>query len=232
MQFTPYRLHGIIEVSEDIRTFQLVPKEGKMPDYLPGNFFLLALNDEGGHRVQRPYSVASLSEEEGHLEFCIKLKGVFTHMLWKQKIGDIVDVSGPFGLFALMPNDTERVFIGGGVGISPMRAMVLQTLKEGKKAYLFHSAHTFEELAYYPLFRKLARENPSFRYFPCITRGAPEDWLGLCQRLSIPVIEEEIEGVDGKSFYFCGSKKMEKEMVEGLIAEGVPKEKIKSEAWS
>ena len=232
MQFTPYRLHGIIEVSEDIRTFQLVPKEGKMPDYKPGNFFLLALNDEGGHRVQRSYSVASLAEEESVLQFCIKLKGVFTHMLWKQKIGDIVDVSGPFGMFTLLPNDAERVFIGGGVGISPLRAMVLQTLNEGKKAYLFQSAHTFEELAYYSEFKKLSRENPLLRYFPCITREAPEDWLGLCQRLSIPVVEQEIDGVEDKSFYFCGSKKMEKEMVDGLLAEGVPKEKIKSEAWS
>ena len=230
MQFTPYAVHEIIPESEDIRTFKLKSKDGALPDFQPGNFFLLALPDEGGKRVQRSYSIASI-KEEGYLQFCVKLKGVFTHMLWKLKQGDVIEVAGPFGLFTLMPNDAERVFIGGGVGVSPLRAMVLQTLKEGKKAYLFESAHTFEGLAYYTYFKKLERENPLLHYFPCITQEAPEDWLGLCQRLTIPVIEQEIEGVEDKSFYFCGSKRMEKSMVDGLLEQGVPKEKIKTESW-
>ena len=148
MQFTPFTVHDIVHESEDIRTFRLEPKDGALPAFKPGNFFILALPDETGKRAQRPYSIASLPGE-GYLQFCIALKGAFTHLLWKLKKGDSIDVAGPFGLFALAPTDTERVFIAGGVGISPLRAMLLQYPHIGKLGIRFRELplHAFAQLA-------------------------------------------------------------------------------------
>ena len=230
MQFTPFVIDEIVSESEQVRTFKLKPRDGALPAFLPGHFFLLGLTGAEGKRIFRSYSIASLPKE-GVLQFCVKLKGIFTNMLWNLKAGDSVEVSGPFGLFLLIPDDTQRVFVGGGVGIAPLRAMILQTLQEGKKAYLFHSSRVFEELTYYSQFKKMQEENPNFKFISCITRDAPDGWKGLCERLSVPAIKKELGTLDGKSYYFCGAKEMEKAIVGGLLAENVPKDKIRTESW-
>ena len=230
MQFTQFILRKIIQESQDVRTFMLSLPDSSIPDFIPGNFFLLALNDGNGKRVQRAYSIASV-KSEGALRFIIKLKGVFTTLLWQKKEGETIEVSGPYGIFKLKDTDTERVFIGGGVGISPLRSMIIQTLSQGKKATLFQSAKTNEELVYYVEFESLSKENSLFTFYPALTRETPSGWCGLCERISADLIKRTIGTLEGKSYYLCGSKEMMASVAQSLIDAGVPKENVHKEEW-
>ncbi len=231
MEFRQYFVAGMTDESPDVRTFRLAPKEGGIPAYRPGHFFLLRLKGQDGKYVQRSYSVASHPEEEG-LAFCIKLKGIFTHLLWDLKKGDGIEADGPYGIFLLLPDDAERVFIGGGVGISALRPMILQTIKEGKPASLFHSARTAEHLTYFAEMKKLAGETRLFRFYHSISgEQLPDGWDGLVGRISVQLLKEKLGSFPGKSFYLCGSKEMAGSLAAGLIAEGVPKERVKKDEW-
>ncbi|MCX8195258.1 MAG: FAD-binding oxidoreductase [Candidatus Micrarchaeota archaeon] len=231
MEFEAYVIRQIINESEDVRTFKLSAHDGRVPKYQPGHFFLLRLKGEDGKPVQRPYSAAS-HPSESLLSFCIKLKGTFTHLLWQKKEGDDVEVSGPYGTFLLSPSDAERVFIGGGVGISALRSHIIQTIKEGKPAFLFHSAKKPEGLIYAQEMRQLAQENENFRFFPSLTGEAvPPDWSGLRGRIGVAILKEKLGTLLGKTFYLCGSKEMAGELSEALMAAGVPKERIKKDEW-
>ncbi|MCX8174752.1 MAG: FAD-dependent oxidoreductase [Candidatus Micrarchaeota archaeon] len=233
MNFQPYILQKINEESPDVRTFFFTLQDGGVPDYKPGHFFLMRLNDPAtGKPIQRAYSVAS-HPDEPMLSFCIKLKGVFTHMLWGLKGGERVELDGPYGIFLLDPADTERVFIGGGVGISALRSMILQTVRhDGKRAWLFHSGRGFENLTYFSQMRALASESPLFRFYPSITgEEKPAGWNGWTGRINVARIKETLGSLADKTFYFCGSKEMGAEISAGLTAEGVPKEKIKKDEW-
>ena len=232
MNFRPFEVNEIIEESDGIRTFRLSAKGGAAPEYQPGHFFLLRLKGADGKFVQRSYSVAS-HPSEGGLGFCIKLKGEFTHLLWNLKKGDAVEADGPYGVFLLRQEDNERVFIGGGVGISALRSMILQTVKfEGKPSCLFHSAHTFEGLTYYEEMKSLAEQNPHFKFYPSVTGpDAPAGWSGLRERTSVQTLKGKLGSLSGKSFYLCGSKEMTGALSAALLAEGVPKEMIKKDEW-
>jgi len=232
MDFQQFVLEKIVAESADIRTFRFAKPDGFAPAYQSGHFFLIRMKDESGKLQQRSYSAASHPEEPS-LSFCIKLKGIFTHLLWKLKEGDTVELDGPYGVFLLSPDDTERVFVGGGVGISALRSMILQTVKhESKRAHLFHSAHTFEELTYFAEMKKLAEQNPLFRFYPSVSGPQkPPGWNGLNERISVPLLKKTLGSLSDKTFYLCGNKAMVSGLVEGLIAEGVPREKIKKDEW-
>ncbi|MEM2137528.1 MAG: FAD-binding oxidoreductase [Candidatus Anstonellaceae archaeon] len=232
MKFEPFVLKSIANESQEVRTFRFARPDGSTPAYQPGHFFLLRLPDENGKLVQRSYSAAS-HPSEPLLSFCIKLKGTFTHLLWKLKEGDTVDVDGPYGVFLLRADDTERIFVGGGVGVSALRSHLIQTIKEGKRCFLFHSAKTFENLTYYTELKNLAEQTPAFTFIPSITGEVkPERWGGGVQRISVEMIKNLTGGVSGKTFYLCGSKEMVAELANALMAEGVPKELILKDDWA
>ncbi|VVC00879.1 Sulfhydrogenase 1 subunit gamma [uncultured archaeon] len=232
MNFQPYVLQDTVNESDDVRTFRFAKGDGTLPAYKPGHFFLLRLKGEDGKMMQRSYSVAS-HPEEPFLSFCIKLKGAFTHLLWKLKSGDTVEIDGPYGIFLLRQEDTERVFIGGGVGISALRSMILQTVKhDGKRACLFHCAHEFPGLAYFQEMKSLSAGNPLFKFYPSITgEEKPAGWNGMCDRIGVPLLKKILGTFEDKTFYLCGSKGMVSGLTEALIADGVPKDRIKKDEW-
>lgn len=230
MDFLPYALERAVQESEDVRTFVLSPKGGQPLGFSPGNFFLLGLLDGGGRRVYRSYSAASLPDG-GKLSFCIKRKGAFSQMLFSLREGDEVGVSGPYGIFTLAESDSERVFIAGGVGIAPLRSMILQTLGEGKRCALFHSAKTFAELTYYEEMQGLAAQG-RLSFFASITREEPPSgWKGLSGRITAETIAEKLGGLSGKTYYLCGTKEMCGQIAEGLKKAGVSKENVRKEEW-
>ncbi|VVC01992.1 Sulfhydrogenase 1 subunit gamma [uncultured archaeon] len=232
MKFEKYAVSEIVQESRDVRTFKLAKSGGPAPSYQPGHFFLLRLPDANGKPVQRSYSAASVPGEAA-LWFCIKLKGAFTQLLWKLQAGSAIEVDGPYGVFMLIPGDAERVFIGGGVGISALRSMILHTVKnEGKRACLFHSGRFREALIYYDEMKKLADASPNFKFYPTITGDEiPDGWKGSKGRISAQMIKQTLGSLSGKSFYLCGSKEMTGELSAALISEGVPKERIKKDEW-
>jgi len=231
MKFEPYKISGIDSLSENVRALSLSPKSGGLPAYLPGQFFLLRLPDASGKQIFRSYSIAS-SPGEPHLVFCIKRKGAFTALLWQLKDGDGIDADGPYGNFTLTPSDTTRAFIGAGVGASPFRSMVLQSIKDGITVSFFQSSREFSGLLFFKELNALAASNPSFKFIPTITcENKPAEWKGMCGRISAQTVAQHCGDLSNISFYICGSKEMVAQLAEGLIAKGAKKEKIKSEGW-
>ncbi len=232
MDFRQFIVSGIVDESKDIKTFKLKPESSEMPKYKPGNFFLLRMENKQGKKLQRSYSVAS-TKEEGGLWFCIKHRGDFTDLLWSLKKGDKIEADGPYGTFALQQADKERVFIGGGVGISPLRPMLIHTVKNEKiRAHLFHSAHTFEELVYFDEMQKLDKQNKLFSFHPSISGDEkPENWHCLEGRLCIKMLKKALGTLEGKAYYLCGPKPMVREIENSLEKEGVAKQNIHKEEW-
>ena len=232
MNFQPFILKSVTEESAEVRTFRFTKQDGSVPAYKPGHFFLLRLTGDDGKPQQRSYSVAS-HPDEPELSFCIKLKGAFTHMLWKLKAGDTVEIDGPYGIFLLNESDTERIFVGGGVGISALRSMILQTVKhDNKRAWLFHSARQFDGLTYFSEMKNLAKEYPLFKFNSCVTgEEKPAGWNGYCERISVPMLKQVLGNLSDKTFYLCGNKEMTSTLANALMVEGVPKERIKKDEW-
>ena len=88
----------------------------------PGQFAFLAFDRIEGHH---PFTIASASNDQRTVTFCIKALGNFTRRLpHTTHVGQEVSVEGPYGHFRLDRHDPTRrqIWIAGGVGVTPFLA--------------------------------------------------------------------------------------------------------------
>ena len=143
--------------------------------------------------VTRAYSLATRPEDAGTAVFNIRLAvppagqedeippGIVSSWLFALQPGDEVTVSGPFGEFHVQPTDREMVYVGGGVGMAPLRAMIHQELKRGsaRRIRYFYGARAAADLFYSEEFEALAQDHPNFSWTPALSDPAPGDrWTG------------------------------------------------------
>ena len=145
--------------------------------------------------VTRAYSIACRPEDaaRGHVVFNIRLAvppagreaevppGVVSSWLFALKPGDLVETSGPFGEFHVQPTDREMVFVGGGVGMAPLRAMIHEQIGQGttRRMRYFYGARSVADLFYVEEFEAIAAAHPNFTWTPALSDPAPGDrWTG------------------------------------------------------
>ena len=128
------------------------------------------------------------------------------------KIGDQVELSGPYGQFFVRTSDTKDViFIAGGSGLSSPESMILDLLEKGetREIYLFQGARNVAELYHRQRFEELAERHANFHYHPALNEPTEEDnWQGFTGF----VHEAAVAAFDGKfaghKAYLCGPPPM------------------------
>lgn len=143
--------------------------------------------------VARAYSIASRPQDAGRIVFNIRLAvppaghegeippGVVSSYLFALKPGDTVEVDGPFGEFHVLPTQREMVFIGGGVGMAPLRAMIHEQIGLGttRRISYFYGARTAADLFYVEEFEAIAALHGNFTWTPALSDPAHSDrWTG------------------------------------------------------
>lgn len=143
--------------------------------------------------VTRAYSLASRPADTGKAVFNIRLAvppagqedsvppGIVSSWLFSVQPGDDITLSGPFGDFHVQPTDREMVFVGGGVGMAPLRAMIHQQLGRGthRRIRYFYGARSVADLFYSEEFEALAAAHDGFSWTPALSDPAPGDrWPG------------------------------------------------------
>ncbi|MCH3924039.1 MAG: NADH:ubiquinone reductase (Na(+)-transporting) subunit F [Bacteroidales bacterium] len=159
--------------------------------------------------------------------------GVCSSYIWSLKPGDKVTVSGPYGEFFIKDTDKEMMFIGGGVGMAPMRSHIFDlflTKHTKRKATFWYGGRSLRELFYVDEFKQIEKDNPNFSYNIALSDPQPEDnWTGYTGFIHQVIYDnylknhkepEEIE------YYLCGPKPMIDAVVNMLDNLGVPKENI------
>jgi benzoyl-CoA 2,3-dioxygenase component A len=206
------------------------------------------LDERGKPHVARQYSVASPrnGERPGYQNIALTVKrvtqdhqgrdvrGVASNYLCDLKVGDSVQVIGPFGTSFLMPNHPRSniVMICTGTGSAPMRAMtewrrrLRQSGKfEGGKLMLFFGARTRQELPYFGPLQNLPKDFIDINLAYSRTPGQPRRYVqDLMHERAADLAALLADANTG--WYVCGLKSMELGVVLALrdIAEqaGLP----------
>ncbi|WP_448589053.1 dihydroorotate dehydrogenase electron transfer subunit [Thermodesulfobium sp.] len=85
---------------------------------IPGQFFMLKVNDLNDPFFMRPFSI--FDTDKSVLRFLIEIKGKGTKVLSKAKVGDILNIRGPLGNGFKFENIRSALLYAGGTGIAPM----------------------------------------------------------------------------------------------------------------
>jgi len=202
-------------------------------EYAPGQAVSIANH---GHDRRRPYSIASAPEDaqrEGYFELLIGVDAdgsAGPHLALDP--GTLVDVEGPLGSFTFPPDPEERrfIFIAGGTGIAPLRAMLRHALVvPHRNIGLFYSARTPDEFAFERELRELA-DAGEIELRQTVTRATDSDWSGPRGRLDRQALAELVHDPATLCFV-CGPPALVDEMPKILAELGIPRARVKIEEW-
>ena len=197
-----------------------------------------ALIGQHGLGQRRPYSIAvgpAEAARDGRLEFLIGLAedGSAGPHLPDLSPGVRVDVEGPLGSFKFpeAPSEHRFLFVAGGSGIAPLRAMLHHALMgdPGWRLALVYSARTPDEFAFEGELRSLA-DAGEIELRQTITRATESDWSGPRGRLDRDALEELVHDPATLCFV-CGPPALVDEMPKILSDLGIPRTRIRIEQW-
>jgi ferredoxin-NADP reductase len=200
-------------------------------DYAAGQAVLVA---DRGHDSPKPYSIAVAPEDarrDDRLELLVAVDAegqAGSHLTLNP--GAEVDVEGPVGAFTFPadPVESRFVFIAGGTGIAPLRAMLRHALAiPHRNIGLFYSARTPDEFAYEEELRALA-DAGLIELRQTVTRAGDTAWEGARGRIGRPELRELIHDPQTLCF-ICGPQTLVDEMPKLLEELGVPRSRIRIE---
>ncbi|MBQ2555624.1 MAG: NADH:ubiquinone reductase (Na(+)-transporting) subunit F [Thermoguttaceae bacterium] len=207
--------------------------------------------------ISRAYSMASHPGEKGVIKFNIRFAfpkmvdrpdgkgkypdpnapvGEMSSYLFMLKPGDKITVSGPYGEFFIRENDREKVYIGRGVGMAPLRSHIfdmLTRLGHKEKISYWYSARTMKEAFYVEDFRKLEKEYPNFTFHLALYKpraGVAEDQghgpTGLIDKVIYEAYLKDHKAPEDCEYFMCGSPDMTSSVLKVLEGLGVERENV------
>lgn len=178
---------------------------------------------EGGS--WRGFSIAS-SPHEDTIMISTRISenpSAYKKALMNLKPGDEINMRGPFGPFYLDESKRPAVFIAGGIGITPYRSLIIDSVQNPDNApvliNLIYSDDN-KEFAYKEEFDDIASGNGFIRV-DYTTRETLDDNLNDC-----------INKLGNNAYYFIsGPGKMVDVLKKTLVAKGISKKNIKKELF-
>ena len=208
---------------------------GHVLEYCAGQAVLVG---QHGQPVRRPYSLALAPHEartSGRLELLVGLDpaGSPGPHLADLAPGVALDIEGPVGSFHFPEQPPERhfLFVAGGTGIAPVRAMMHDALARGKQwtVSLVYSARTASEFAYGDELRALAKTR-RIQLWQTVTREPAEAWTGRRGRIALHHLEEMVQDPETLCFV-CGPHALVEDVPRLLQQAGIAPDRIRTEDW-
>ncbi|RYL92098.1 NO-inducible flavohemoprotein [Sporolactobacillus sp. THM7-4] len=215
--FAPFTVEKIVQESDIVKSFYLSPKsEGLLPDYYPGQYISIKVRVPNTPYTQiRQYS---LSDAPGGHYFRISVKreegrgnqpeGLVSNYLHNQlRQGDILEVSAPAGDFSLRPSQKPVVFISGGIGQTPLIAMVKHLVNHDphKNITWIHSAKDPGKLAFFDEIKEIIdrAEGRLDAYYALSQNVSRNGDIQKRGRIDEDWLKHVIQTTDA-DYYFCG----------------------------
>ena len=159
--------------------------------------------------------------------------GICSSYIFSRKPGDKVTISGPYGEFYVRDTPNEKIFIGGGAGMAPMRSHIFDLFKTKKtdvKCSFWYGARSLREVFYEHEFEEIAKEFPNFRFEIALSEPKPEDdWKGYTGFIHQVLYDNYLKNCadpEDIEYYICGPGPMTAAVTKLLDSLGVPAENI------
>lgn len=194
-----------------------------------GQFFQVRLLTGGGWWRPHPFSISAMPDGRT-LRFTVRDLGDDTSRMMALRPGTRAFLEGPYGTFTTEEvGDQGVALFAGGIGITPLRAM-LEELPPGLgRAVLLFRASSWEEIVFREELDALAAERGfSVRYLVG-RRGSPEMPV---DPLAPEWIEQLVPDIRRRVSFICGSDGFMDRVEAGLRTLKVPTERIHAERFS
>jgi len=216
---------GLVEVIQEtptIKTFVLEPPEPM--SFRAGQFVQLTLPGVG----EAPFTPSSSPYRPERIEVTVLKTGKVTDRLHQAPVGTTLGLRGPFGKGYPIEKlaDKEVLIVGGGVGLAPLRSLILALLEKDRgtrRVSIKYGARVPEELLYRKSFEDW-RSRPNVDVTETVDREAP-GWAGRVGLVTTLLEEPEVDIANCYAFS-CGPEIMLRFVTLKLLEKGFEPEQI------
>ena len=221
----------------------LAAEDGEpLPPFTPGQYLTFSLDvPQRDTPVIRCYSLSDAPAETYRVSVK-RVKGglASTHMNVALEVGETLQARGPQGHFVLDPGDRgPRVFLAAGIGITPLLSMLNGLARrggDGLPVTLYLGVRNGTEHPFKEHLLALAREHDWFTLVVAYSQPLDSDAHGVDfqhrSRVDTELLKQTLAPSDDpQSFYICGPAPMMDGLVSGLEDAGVPRSRIRLEAF-
>lgn len=237
------KVRRIVHESESIRSFHLSPDDGAgLLPHLAGQYLPIRIKLAGSDKpVIRTYTL-SVAPSDGYYRISVKREGLVSQYLHDHlHEGDMIEVRAPAGGFTLdAGTNRPAVLMAGGVGITPMLAMLRHIVHEGlrrqsiRPATLFYAVRSKRERAFDDEIAELVAAAKGavkvIRVLSDIADAEEGIDYEAAGRLDMPLLRRFLALGDCE-FYLCGPPSFAQTVYDGLRNYGVADERIHAEAF-
>ncbi|ABQ39775.1 2Fe-2S iron-sulfur cluster-binding protein [Bradyrhizobium sp. BTAi1] len=232
------RVAAIFPETKDVKTFRLKnPDGGPVPfSFLPGQFLTYSAEIDG-KLVRRSYTIASSAAQSAYVETTIKREepGIFSDYMHDKVVeGDLLEVAAPSGTFTFTGKEADSVvFIGGGVGITPLMAAIrylFDTTWKGE-TFLVYGAQSTAHFIFRDELEYLQRRMHNLHVAATMARAAGTSWMGAEGHITREFLLQSVPEITSRRVHLCGPPGMMQAMKKLLAELGVPPDQVKTEAF-
>ncbi|OZM79446.1 molybdopterin-dependent oxidoreductase [Pseudonocardia sp. MH-G8] len=237
-----FEVAATAQQSDGVVSVRLRPRDGSpLPDFRPGQHITLATEDDPA--TVRSYSLTCAARDARRGAYDIAVRrveaGHFSAIVHERfAAGTRVRVTAPNGLFAI-PTEHRRpvVLLAAGVGVTPFVGYLETVAACGAdvpEIVLHHGSRGAASHVFGHRIRSLAAAIPNLRVIDHYSRPGADEVAGRDFTLQGRVRAEHVEAdlIRRRAlFYVCGPEGMLEDLVEGLVARGVPRFEVFTERF-
>jgi ferredoxin-NADP reductase len=185
----------------------------------------------------RGFSISS-APREGVVTITTRLRDTaFKRVLQRMPLGTKVKIEGPFGDLRLHHAARPAVLLAGGIGITPFRSILVETIGGGGLPYavlVFHANRRPEDAPFADEFQSLARRDPNLTYVPTMTgiAGSGHRWDGERGRIDAAMLRRHLGKLIDAIYYIAGPPGMVQGLRAMLLASGVDEDNVRIEEFT
>ena len=201
--------------------------------FSPGQFFYFRFFSDCVGKEEHPFTVSS-SPMGKELSVTVKKEGNYTEHLSALKRGDYVWIDGPYGLFSPVPDGRQKLFIAGGIGITPFLSVLKDWEIKGVpfSTVLLWSVKLENDIIDAAVLERIQGGNSSFKFRIFVTGEKSAGYRN--GRIGEDDIRESLYSgaVNDTDVYICGPLPFMSHAGALVVKAGVPKRNIYIESFS
>ncbi len=221
--FAPWRVTGKEISGGDVAVISFEPADGTpVSDARPGQYVSVLVPTPDGIRQPRQFTL--IPSPVGTRRIAVKLdpEGEVTPLIHqKLRVGDVYQLSNPYGDLVLRETRVPLVLASAGIGVTPMLSLLEALVERGSERQVI-VLHADRSSATWPLadeVKKLVAELPNARIETWFEEGTDGDHQGFMDVSAVAIPTDA-------NVVMCGPLPFLKAVRSQVIASGHPAEKV------